>query len=334
MKKIILSLAIVGVVGAVVIGGTIAYFSDTETSTGNTFTAGTIDISVTNPSEWQYHLDDMKPGYVDYSNFTIKNTGTNPVNITKTVDGIITDDNDINEPECLAYGGNWDGNCSGGTIENDLQDVVTYDLSVVVKDEGGIEKWNQTLYNNNKTLAEIQAIGGMFLGMIPPNWTMEVTESYHMLDNANNNYQSDKMTFNITLTGEQLKGSVVLEDKDPSNWQILSGDSTMATLNYTMKADKFNFTLTGKSPVFSGEVALVVGYNSGTNPDTLVGYGTTDASGNITMADSSVELGKDLINAKVWLIPKNNWNGTQVVGWNMSQYLWETGLIDYYDTNN
>jgi len=47
-KKIIISLSIIGLVAAIVVGGTIAYFSDTETSTGNTFTAGSIDLTVDN----------------------------------------------------------------------------------------------------------------------------------------------------------------------------------------------------------------------------------------------------------------------------------------------
>ena len=49
-KKLILSLSIIGIVAAIVVGGTIAYFSDTETSTGNTFTAGAIDLTIDNES--------------------------------------------------------------------------------------------------------------------------------------------------------------------------------------------------------------------------------------------------------------------------------------------
>ena len=49
-KKILISLAVIGVVAAIAIGGTIAYFSDTETSTGNTFTAGAIDLKIDNES--------------------------------------------------------------------------------------------------------------------------------------------------------------------------------------------------------------------------------------------------------------------------------------------
>jgi predicted ribosomally synthesized peptide with SipW-like signal peptide len=46
MKKILLSLGTLVVVGAVVAGATIAFYNDTETSTGNIFTAGSIDLKV------------------------------------------------------------------------------------------------------------------------------------------------------------------------------------------------------------------------------------------------------------------------------------------------
>ena len=45
-KKIIVSIGVIGVAAAAVIGGTIAYFNDTETSTGNIFTAGNINLKV------------------------------------------------------------------------------------------------------------------------------------------------------------------------------------------------------------------------------------------------------------------------------------------------
>jgi len=45
-KKIIISLGIIGLAAAIAIGATTAFFSDTETSTGNTFTAGSIDLKI------------------------------------------------------------------------------------------------------------------------------------------------------------------------------------------------------------------------------------------------------------------------------------------------
>ncbi len=49
-KKILISLGVVGIAAAIAIGGTVAFFSDTETSTGNTFTAGAIDLGIDNTS--------------------------------------------------------------------------------------------------------------------------------------------------------------------------------------------------------------------------------------------------------------------------------------------
>ena len=69
MKKIITSLGMIVFVGAIVAGGTGAFFSDTETSTGNLFTAGAIDLTV--DSEQHYNnavcVDDvweLAPGEV------------------------------------------------------------------------------------------------------------------------------------------------------------------------------------------------------------------------------------------------------------------------------
>jgi hypothetical protein len=46
MKKIIISLAIIAFITTVVIGATAAYFGDTEISTGNTFSAGYVDLKI------------------------------------------------------------------------------------------------------------------------------------------------------------------------------------------------------------------------------------------------------------------------------------------------
>jgi predicted ribosomally synthesized peptide with SipW-like signal peptide len=54
-KKIISSLITIGAAGALLVGATFAFFSDNETSTGNTFTAGTLDLKV--DSECHYFQD-------------------------------------------------------------------------------------------------------------------------------------------------------------------------------------------------------------------------------------------------------------------------------------
>ena len=81
MKKILLSLFIVGLIGVGIAYGTRAYFSDFEKSTDNTFVAGAIDLKIDNTSyyngavnddttwdlrdltvERYFDFDDVKPG--------------------------------------------------------------------------------------------------------------------------------------------------------------------------------------------------------------------------------------------------------------------------------
>ena len=62
MRKILISLGMIVFVGGLVAGATGAFFSDTETSTGNTFAAGDIDLKIDNES---YAIDYTIPGVVD-----------------------------------------------------------------------------------------------------------------------------------------------------------------------------------------------------------------------------------------------------------------------------
>src|SRR4030042_6354145 len=89
MKKILTSLLAVSAVAILVGAATTAVFSDTEESTGNTFTTGTIDIAVDGENPWESHdefsLDDMKPSQTGYLDFVVHNVGTNPANLWKSL---------------------------------------------------------------------------------------------------------------------------------------------------------------------------------------------------------------------------------------------------------
>jgi len=84
MKKIlglaVAALMVMGLVG----GGTWAYFTDVETSTGNTFAAGTLDLEIDTENPWTSTAIDnsatpMKPGEVlTPVSIACKNVGTLP----------------------------------------------------------------------------------------------------------------------------------------------------------------------------------------------------------------------------------------------------------------
>ena len=79
MKKILISLMAIALVIGLVGAGTVAYFSDTETSTDNTFTAGTLDLNVggENPNlSPDFTLGPLAPGDSGTITYTLNNVGS------------------------------------------------------------------------------------------------------------------------------------------------------------------------------------------------------------------------------------------------------------------
>lgn len=86
MRRMLASLVLIGLAAALVGAGSLAYFSDVETSTGNTFTAGTLDLKVEDMNGnlvdepldlyWPAFINNMKPGDNAYWWIDVANTGT------------------------------------------------------------------------------------------------------------------------------------------------------------------------------------------------------------------------------------------------------------------
>jgi predicted ribosomally synthesized peptide with SipW-like signal peptide len=133
MKKILLNIAMVVFVGgALVAGGTGAFFNDKELSSGNTFTAGAIDLKVDNHSYYNgvlnegttwdlkdlkttvdkfFNFLDIKPGDVGEDTISL-HVNTNDAYMCANVKLTSNDDNEATEPELLD-----DGNTGPGQGE-------------------------------------------------------------------------------------------------------------------------------------------------------------------------------------------------------------------------
>lgn len=150
-KAILISLSIIAAVGVIAVGGTVAYFSDTETSTGNTFTAGEINLEIDNQCSWNggidncpwegvggmeanwaltdledgihkfFYFNDVKPGA--YGEDTISlHLSNNPGWVWLKISDVVDNENGCNEPECEAESGTWDSateTCTGTTSCDD-----------------------------------------------------------------------------------------------------------------------------------------------------------------------------------------------------------------------
>lgn len=214
-KKILFSFLTIGAVLASVGGATVAYFSDTETSTGNTFTAGTIDISVDgeNPwnTSWENYLD--KPCETNYMVFDIRNDGSNPANIWKRITRIETSGGDASycdvassEPEFEEGGGIWDGDgdcdSSGYEERDNLAAYMVYDLYIckhpyagdvhcpyVGNDEkngpdlsGDTHNWEAIIPEEHQV--RVDNVGGAWIKLdeeLEPGRILRVVQSYHLM---------------------------------------------------------------------------------------------------------------------------------------------------------
>lgn len=77
MKKILFSFLIIFVFVGLISGVTSAYFSDTVTSTGNTFTTGILDLNLdgNNTNVVKFEVTNMKPGDNETRTWVINNVG-------------------------------------------------------------------------------------------------------------------------------------------------------------------------------------------------------------------------------------------------------------------
>jgi len=142
-KKILISLSVIGAVAAIAIGGTIAYFSDTETSTGNTFTAGAIDLTIDSQCKYNgqtsdqcgsWTLKDLNPTSDKFFNFgDVKpgDQGENTISLHVIsndayaclyISPLVNNDNSCTEPESAedaSCGATYDPN--GGELAQNVQ---------------------------------------------------------------------------------------------------------------------------------------------------------------------------------------------------------------------
>jgi len=127
--KIILSLAVIAAVSAIAVGGTVAYFSDTETSTGNTFTAGSLDLVLAPGTPLPFTVSNVAPGQSGTGKATLTNaTGSIDGALDVKLTNLVESENSCVEPETAAG----DPDCSAGAGDlglDSLQIAVFVDVN-------------------------------------------------------------------------------------------------------------------------------------------------------------------------------------------------------------
>jgi predicted ribosomally synthesized peptide with SipW-like signal peptide len=183
MKKIlgliVVALLVMGLVG----GGTYAYFSDPETSTGNSFTAGTLDLSVDTANPWtgaQFTVSDVKPGDYDVATMTLTNEGNIGGTLTVDLKNLLDSAGTTPEPEPTPDNGELSANM---------------DIALWVDANGdGVQDTGETLLYFGKLNAEV---GPYTVGALDGGATTYVSLSYSIGSDVGNDIQGDISTFDI-----------------------------------------------------------------------------------------------------------------------------------------
>ena len=233
-KKILVSLSVIAAVAAIAIGGTVAYFSDTETSTGNTFTAGSLDLKVDstchywtdanadgqyedvvcdNFGNWSetdlgpaykfFNFSDVKPGDKGENTISLKPVN-NDAYICAYVMNLMNDDNGLTEPESIVDTTNGVGN---GELQQNIHlkiwkdngDGNDYDPCDNVWEAGEQVLVEDTVIDNNN--------GAWFLGQITGNTKSCLGVAWNVPTTVGNVIQSDKVSADIMFYAEQVRNN-------------------------------------------------------------------------------------------------------------------------------
>jgi predicted ribosomally synthesized peptide with SipW-like signal peptide len=235
-KKLIISLSTIAAIAIIAIGATTAYFSNTETSSGNTFIAGAIDLKIDNEchlngrvcidGHWQgtdepcdctwglmdldgkaiFHFTDVKPG--DDGEDTISlHVDSNPAWVCAEVSNVQQNENGCNVPEDIV-----DETCgTPGPNEGELWGVLKFSLWM---DNGAGENACNNIKDSDETylienagasnikwpIADSQTGGG-------PIRDACIGVSWSVPDGVGNIIQGDSVTGDITFNAYQARNN-------------------------------------------------------------------------------------------------------------------------------
>jgi predicted ribosomally synthesized peptide with SipW-like signal peptide len=194
MKQIFISILTILMIGVIAVSATKAVFFDTETSTDNTFTAGTLDLKIDGGDVNVSHsFTNMEPVH-SQPNFTwvLKNAGSLAGYLNIKNISVSSDENGCNEPETSAG----DTTCNNpGAGQGELASVLNYRLMLDNNCNGWFEAGDQVIFQGMAgTIADHYTVNKK----LDPNQTVCVNSLVNWWSTADDNKaQGDSMKANF-----------------------------------------------------------------------------------------------------------------------------------------
>jgi spore coat-associated protein N len=185
MRRLLISLMTIAMVGALIGGGVYAAFSDTETSGSNQFVAGTLDLTVDDDNPWasaKVDVTNMKPGDSGVVTCKLDNAGTIDGDLTVALANIVDAPGATPEPEPTPDNGELSAN----------MDIVLW----VDANQDGVQDAGETVLYSGK----LNAVAGPYdVGTLTAGATIYVSMEYSIDGTVGNEIQGDSCTFDIVF---------------------------------------------------------------------------------------------------------------------------------------
>lgn len=188
-KRATIAVIVLAMVAVLSSGMIYAYFNDTETSSGNSFTAGTLDLkvnSVDNPTS-TFTVSDVYPGATNSVSVTLTNSGTISGTLSVAIISVTNGPGQTPEPEAAL-----------GTADNgELGSKMDVTLWIDTDGDNMIDGGETTLYTglldnaNGVSLTANTLIGGA---------STHIGIMYSVPHDVGNEIQGDICTFSIHYT--------------------------------------------------------------------------------------------------------------------------------------
>jgi predicted ribosomally synthesized peptide with SipW-like signal peptide len=200
MKKILISLTTIAVMAAMIGGGVFAYFSDTETSAGNSFTAGTLDLNLdgVDTNVVKFSLSDVKPGDSDGGTWTVANVG----NIAGYLDlesvSVAEDIGTTTDPELASEPTHAD--------TTQLGNYLMVHMFVDTNNNGSWDTGETDILGTNAAPVAINTIAASYaldLSLAANGGTNYITLRWSVATSTDNRIQGDSVTLNMTFELQQ-----------------------------------------------------------------------------------------------------------------------------------
>ena len=181
------------ILAAAVAGINWAKFSATKTSTGNTLSAGTLELSIEKAGTWLGNVDNLKPGEEGQKTITVKNIGSigGVLKVTKVeIKGNY--ENGCGEPE------NSDGDttCTEANGDGELPEYLIITIGNTDDEDLFANGDLASLANGDTPLTGANVD-------LDANADTDIVVKYRVPEDTGNIIQSDNCDFTITFTLEQ-----------------------------------------------------------------------------------------------------------------------------------